>query len=134
MGRSLSLMAPFGMALLAACGNGGGDNGTNRDHRPIEGAPILEVIGDNFSFEPAQLSVDGERFNVAFTSEDIFHTFVIEDTNGDTTVAGAGRGETDRGGVELDPGEYAFYCDVPGHREAGMEGTLTVGERQLETS
>lgn len=28
--------------------------------------------------------------------------------------------------AEVQPGEYAFYCSVPGHREGGMEGTLTV--------
>jgi plastocyanin len=24
------------------------------------------------------------------------------------------------------PGDYEFYCDVPGHKEAGMVGTLTI--------
>ena len=43
-----------------------------------------------------------------------------------------GRSDTIKGSetelkVDLQPGEYEFYCTVDGHRAAGMEGTLTVG-------
>ena len=53
----------------------------------------------------------------------------------DIALEGSGvneKGETvSNGGVSklsatLKPGEYTYYCSLPGHREGGMEGKLTV--------
>jgi plastocyanin len=53
----------------------------------------------------------------------------------DIVVEGAGvkaQGKTVQGGavssvsVSLKAGKYTFYCSLPGHRAAGMEGTITV--------
>jgi plastocyanin len=44
-----------------------------------------------------------------------------------------GQGKTVSGGgvstvkINLKPGTYTFFCTLPGHRQAGMQGTLTVG-------
>ncbi len=55
------------------------------------------------------------------------HDVAIEDKGGETIgkTDVIGEGETSTK-ANLKPGEYTFYCSVPGHREAGMEGTLTV--------
>jgi plastocyanin len=56
-------------------------------------------------------------------------------TNHDISIEGNGVDEhgkvVNNGGVStvkvtLKPGNYTFYCSVPGHREGGMEGKLTV--------
>ena len=38
----------------------------------------------------------------------------------------SGKGAEDSEKVELKAGTYTYYCSLPGHRAAGMEGTLTV--------
>jgi plastocyanin len=121
------LVLVFVLALaagLAACGSDGGGGGSREAKKPFPGAPELAVTGDNLSFEPDELAVPAGEFNVTLTSEDQFHDFVIEDVDG---VVEASGGETETAGFEItEPGEYTFYCSVPGHRQGGMEGTLTV--------
>ena len=55
------------------------------------------------------------------------HDVAIENESGETVgqtelVADEETSTT----VNLKPGTYHYYCTVPGHREAGMEGTLIV--------
>jgi plastocyanin len=55
------------------------------------------------------------------------HDVAIEDSSGKevgaTELIADGSDTTT---VDLKPGTYTYFCTVPGHREAGMEGTLTV--------
>ena len=55
------------------------------------------------------------------------HDVAIEDSSGKevgaTELIASGEDSTT---VDLKPGTYHYFCTVPGHREAGMEGTLTV--------
>jgi plastocyanin len=56
------------------------------------------------------------------------HDIALEDAAGRELGAGAvvSNGGVSRVSVNLRPGRYTFFCSVPGHREGGMEGTLTV--------
>ncbi len=55
------------------------------------------------------------------------HNVEIEDeSGGDVAGTETISGSTTTTTADLQPGTYTFYCSVPGHREAGMEGTLTV--------
>ena len=68
------------------------------------------------------------KVTIDFTnSQPLMHDVAIEDSSGKTiaqtdTVAEG----SDSATADLKPGTYTYYCTVPGHREAGMEGTLVV--------
>lgn len=65
---------------------------------------------------------------VNFTnSSPVPHDVAIEDSGGETIAETEVLAEgSDSTTADLKPGEYTFYCSVPGHRQGGMEGTLTV--------
>jgi plastocyanin len=79
-------------------------------------------------FDTTSLSAKAGKVSIDFTNKaPLAHNVTIESSSG----AAVGATPTFEGGsktlaVSLKPGTYKFYCSVPGHRQAGMEGTLTV--------
>jgi len=69
------------------------------------------------------------KVTVNFTnSSPVPHDVRIEDSGGEDVGGTEVISESNESAtVNLKPGEYTFYCSVPGHRQGGMEGTLTAG-------
>jgi plastocyanin len=81
----------------------------------------LAYTSDSASAKAGKVTID-------FTNpQPLTHDVAIEDSSGKTIAKTDLVAEgSDSAVANLKPGEYTFYCSVPGHREAGMEGTLTV--------
>jgi plastocyanin len=89
----------------------------------------LDVEADPaaLAFNTTELSAKAGKVRIDFKNPSaIPHNVVIEENGkelaGFEPIAEGEESET----AELQPGTYTFFCSVPGHREAGMEGTLTV--------
>ena len=55
------------------------------------------------------------------------HNLLVEDENGEVLAeTDVASGANATASADLEAGSYTFFCDIPGHREAGMEGTLTI--------
>lgn len=135
---------------LVACG--GGDDTTNSSTEPAPeattegnanaGGGSKEAGGGgagaalSFEADPegalayttTEATTKAGKVTIAFDNpQSLVHDVAIEDSSGKevgaTEVIADGSDSTT---VDLKPGSYTFYCSVPGHREAGMEGTLTV--------
>ena len=55
-----------------------------------------------------------------------FHDFVIDALDVNSGELAGGEQVQVTFTAPDEPGEFQFYCSIPGHKEAGMVGTLTV--------
>jgi plastocyanin len=123
--RRITWILLISVALLAAgCGGdddeGGGGGGGG-------GGLTLTADPDGaISWEPGSLSASSGSVTIKLVNQsDIPHAVEVEGNGVEEesdTVTGADTELT----VDLEPGEYTFYCPVGQHRQNGMEGTLTV--------
>lgn len=88
----------------------------------------VEAASSGLAYASDTATAKAGEVTLNFTNpQPLTHDVAIEDSSGQTIGKTDLIAEgSDSATVDLKPGEYTFYCTVPGHREAGMEGTLTV--------
>jgi uncharacterized cupredoxin-like copper-binding protein len=131
------LVLALGAVLLAA-GCGGGSSSSSS--APAATTPVSSSGGAAQTVE-----IDVAQTGLAYTTtsatakagtvtlksmnpQSIEHDISIESSDGSINQKGnlVANGDVSEVTVDLKPGTYTFYCSVPGHKEAGMSGTLTV--------
>ncbi len=92
----------------------------------------FSVVAFDLGFRDLEgVAVDGPNTVTIENVGDAEHNIRIDNAAGDDVKVSALGGETNTGelllfGLPGDGAEYTYYCDIPGHRAAGMEGTLFV--------
>ncbi len=88
----------------------------------------LEADPSQIAYNTTELSSKPGKVTIDLNNpSSLEHDVAIESESGEEIAASetVAKGKTSVT-AELAPGTYTFYCTVPGHREAGMEGKLTV--------
>ncbi|HEX3303916.1 MAG TPA: PQQ-dependent sugar dehydrogenase, partial [Thermomicrobiales bacterium] len=86
-------------------------------------AQTVEMV--DIAFNPKELTIPANTdVTLSLPNNGVsLHNFSIDELNIDVDVA---PGETGSATINAPAGTYQYYCNVPGHKEAGMVGTLTV--------
>lgn len=93
-----------------------------------QGVGIVNVSGRDLMFEPSNVTVSQGQ-TIRFTNHGVLpHNLIIEGYNDADASNGivSGQGADLVINSDIPPGVYTIYCGIPGHRAAGMVGTLTV--------
>jgi plastocyanin len=81
----------------------------------------------SLSFDPDGLEASAGEITLAYENPSTLpHNIALESEGETLETSDTITQDTVELSADLAPGEYIFFCAVAGHREAGMEGTLTV--------
>jgi plastocyanin len=111
--------------MLAACS--GGQAAASKPAASAQNVTVKST--DQMRFEPANLTV---RANTPVTltldnsGSALLHDLTIDDIGGQRVHILAQANGRGTGQFTAPAGVYQFYCSQPGHKDAGMVGTLTV--------
>jgi plastocyanin len=135
------VLASFALVACGGSSNSSSTESTSESGAAAEGAKEGGASGGggssvsfeadpngNLAYTTTSASAKAGKVTVDFNNpQGLQHDVAIEDSSGKTVgqteLVAEGEDSTT---VSLKAGTYHFYCTVPGHREAGMEGTLTV--------
>jgi plastocyanin len=125
-GVRLGLAACVPLLLVACAGVVGAQADRAAEAGPETTDVDLLVVTDGMAFVEAPASVGAGELTIALDNRDRApHDVTIADVG---TVVSASGSEAAIGTATLEPGTYVVWCDVGGHREAGMEFELLVTE------
>ncbi len=134
---ALLALVPF---ALAACGSDdSGDTSTaaettTEDTTAAEGGSgggetvaVSAAADGSFAFDQTELTAAAGSATFEFDNPaSLGHDFCLEQDGSDVGCSDVIAENSSTLDADLEPGEYTYYCSVSGHREGGMEGTLTV--------
>jgi plastocyanin len=123
--RASRLAGPLIAAALLVAACGGGDGGGGETVTATDGRVTVEARDNRFDVGTIEAEPGALEITLVQRGSNR-HTLVVEGVD-DFKLEVMGSGESDTGTVDLDAGEYEFFCDVPGHRQQGMEGRIVVG-------
>jgi plastocyanin len=111
-------------APLAGCGDDGGT--ASGASSTSAGRDRVEVVAHDIGFGADRYQATAGTLEVSYRNDGaIPHSLRIDGVDS-FRLEVASKGDEDQASVELEPGTYTIYCDIPGHRQAGMEATLEV--------